>query len=401
MFLEGVTVWDFSQWLPGPYCTMLLADLGATVVKVERPPHGDPSRHALPGVFWAANRGKASVAVDYTQPLGQELIRGLIGPNDVVVEGFRPGVMARWGLDYARLAPERPGLIYCAITGYGQTGDWAQRPGHDLNYLAQIGALALPGDFDQPPQRSGIPVADLAGAMFAAVSILAALQGRSRTGRGTFLDVAMTDAVASWMTPRLSGLACGQTGAHGDPPDYLLPTNRLYRTRDGAYLALGIVEDKFWARWCLAADHPEWRDDPRWATATARRVHARALVALLADAVASRDLVDWAQRLDAADVPWAPVQEPAGWLNDPYVQSRSLLVNVGTADAPQYQVRYPVRMDAAGLRPVSRPPDMGADTLAILRTAGVDETTLRDLVRKGVVTADAGHDPPPRREELI
>ncbi len=368
MYLEGVTVLDLTQWLPGPYCTMLLGDLGARVIKIERPGDGDPARTTLPGIQWIATRHKESLALDLKAPGSREVMRRLVGKADVLVEGFRPGVMDRLALGYATLSQSRPDLVYCSISGYGQHGPLRDRPGHDINYLAQSGALAIAGELGERPHRSGLPVSDLAAAMFAALSIVAAVHRSRTTGLGDYLDVGMADAAFAWTATRLGDFLENGT-APRDAYDFghLAPANQAYQTRDGRWIAFGAVEEKFWIELCSALGHPDWPRDSRFATGRPRREHAEVLMQLIQAAVATRTLSEWATVLEPLDLPWAPVADPADLANEPHIVARHL---VEALDGGGAQVPYPVPSPSGGVRPPTRPPALGSASDAILHELG-------------------------------
>jgi crotonobetainyl-CoA:carnitine CoA-transferase CaiB-like acyl-CoA transferase len=308
--LAGVRVLDLSQTLPGPFCTQVLADLGADVLKVE-PPAGDMTRHSPTGIFYTANRNKRSLVIDLKQPEGLATCLRLAEGCDVFVEGFRPGVVDRLGVGYQAVARLRPGVVYCSISGYGQHGPLAKAPGHDLNYLAASGALAFSGSWRRPgPQRPGLPVADLSTSLYAAVSIVAALRLRDLTGQGAHLDIALADCATAWASVR------------GD----LFPTNDLFGCADGHRIALGVVEEHFWRGLCQAAGSDEPRlHDLRFATEPGRREHGDELSALL-DELFLRDTAEsWVRRLGANDVPVQRVLPLGEAMATPQTVSRGLV----------------------------------------------------------------------------
>ena len=297
-FLAGVRVLDLSIWRPGPYATSLLCALGADVVKVE-PPGGDPMRHYA-GLFEEINAGKRSVVLDLKTPAGRERAEALATEADVLVEGFRPGVMARLGLDESRLRPVNSGLVYCSISGYGQEGDRALVPGHDVNYQAWSGALVPEGGRATMPP---LPVADLAAGMSAAFGVCAALAGRTTTGRGARLDISMTDVLSTW------------TGRAGPTPAGTAPTTvpgyGLFATADGRQVSLGVVDEAhFWAALCTVLERP----DLAGLEFAARTADGEALQAEIAAAVATRRCGELVDALLAAGVPAAPVLDRSAML---------------------------------------------------------------------------------------
>src|SRR3954466_9841862 len=233
--LDGVRVVDFSMFVPGPFASSVLADLGADIIKVE-PPHGDPGRSYVPVQFETENRNKRSIALDLKHADASAVVEKLVAQAQVVMEGFRPGVAKRLGIDYETLRRHNAHLVYCSISGYGQTGPWRERPGHDVNYVAAAGALAFPGQWLKAPARSSLPVADMAGGAFAAIAILAAL----REGKGAYLDLSLFEA-AFFLCAMRHGL-----DPAADARAHLFPVNDVFETSDGKRLTLGILEEHFW-----------------------------------------------------------------------------------------------------------------------------------------------------------
>src|SRR5262245_30444756 len=282
--LAGLRLVDFSMFVPGPFATSILADLGAEVIKVE-PPKGDPGRDYVPVQFNTENRNKRSVAIDLKNPASKGIVARLIAKCDVAVEGFRPGVAKRLGIDYASLKAHNAKLVYCSISGYGQTGPWRERPGHDVNYVAAAGGLAFPGQWLKPPTRSSLPIADMGGGAFAAIAILAAL----REGKSAYLDMSLFEAAFFW-----SSMRHGLDDA-ADPRAHIFPVNDVFETADGKRLTLGILEDHFWNNFVALA--PELKDE-RFATDASRRQNGDALSALLSKIIKQRNAEDWMRLLD-------------------------------------------------------------------------------------------------------
>lgn len=353
--LAGVRVLDLSQTLPGPFCTQVLADLGADVLKVE-PPTGDMTRHSPTGIFHTANRNKRSLVIDLKQPEGLATCLRLAEGCDVFVEGFRPGVVDRLGVGYEAVARLRPGVVYCSISGYGQQGPLAKAPGHDLNYLAASGALAFSGSWRRlGPQRPGLPVADLSASLYAAVSIVAALRRRDLTGQGAHLDIALADCATAWATVR-GGL---NQGLRDEERMHLFPTNDLFRCADGRRLALGVVEEHFWRGLCKAAGADEPRlNDPRFATEPGRREHGDELSALLGELFLRDTAESWVRRLGAHDVPVQRVLPLGEAMATPQAVSRGLV----QTHQGQRHMTHPVVWDGRPATHVRHnPPALGAD----------------------------------------
>ncbi len=356
--LHGITVVDFSELLPGPFLTQNLAEMGARIIKIERPPHGDNARHLGQGAFEAMNRGKQSLLVDLKDENQRDTVRELITSADVVVESYRPGVMARLGLDAASLCQAHPKLIYVSLSGYGQTGPWADLPGHDINYLAAAGVLAVSGTPDGPPAQSfGLPVADLCGTMYGLSATLAALFQRQTTGRGQYLDVALADCALHWMNPRL--------GAYRSAGAITLPAQReatlvkaaygAFQCKDGRYVSIAALEDHFWKRLCTVMDLSPF-DGAEYATHKSRKTVADAINLRIGQAMQHLDSQAAFELLCRHDVPAAPVVPPAELRTQPHFASRGKFAPGD--DLPL--VRFPVPLEGMGGVDLASAPRLGS-----------------------------------------
>ncbi|MBY4898478.1 CaiB/BaiF CoA-transferase family protein [Cupriavidus sp. AU9028] len=358
--LHGVSVLDFSELLPGPFFTQNLAELGAHVLKIERPPHGDNVRRMGPGVFAAVNRGKHSLLADLKDDGQREQILARVAQADILVESYRPGVMARLGMDAATLCGRFPRLIYVSLSGYGQHGPWAQLPGHDINYLAACGTLAVSGAAgadDEPAQTFGLPVADLCGAMYALSATLAALVQRAHTGRGQYLDVALADCTLHWMNARFGAWkgAGADTLASQRAMAQVKPAYGAFRCRDGRYLSVAALEDHFWVRLCEVLPMAPYDGEP-WRALALRKRDAGAINAALGQALSTLDCDAAFARLADADVPAAPVVAPNEVAALPQFRDRNKF-DGASPDATLPLARFPVPMhgvapDSLGLPPV-------------------------------------------------
>ena len=332
--LAGLRVLDFTVWRPGPYATQLLAELGADVLKVE-PPGGDPMR-TYPGLFAELSANKRSIVLDLKQQDGRDRAIELAADSDVVIEGFRPGVAARLGIAYEDVRAVQPSVIYCSVSGLGQTGPLSQVAGHDLNYLAWAGALAPDGE---TPRVPAVPVADLAGGMAAAFAVCAALVRRVQTGEGEYIDVAMADVLATWtgaVRPRAEGGSDTQRG---------VPGYGTFATADGRYVTLGVIsEAHFWAGLCDVLGLGPHRD----IAFTERLERVEELQSAVRDAIAARNRDELVAALLAADVPAAPVLDRDAMVGVEHFRERGVVT-----DAPWGGVAtgYPVRFT---LRPAAR-----------------------------------------------
>src|SRR3954469_197007 len=360
--LAGIHVLDLTRLYPGAYATLLLADLGADVVKVEDRERGDYLREIdAGGQFEALNRGKRSVAVDLKSPRGPALLRRLCAASDVLVEGFRPGVLDKLGCGPRALVEENPRLVVCSLTGYGQDGPWAGRAGHDIGYVALAGVLARNG-LGEAPVLPGVQIADFAGgSLQAVIGILAALYERERTGRGRALDISMCEGAMQFLIPHLGALAAGQPPqARGD--DLLSgsrPCYRVYACSDGAAVALGALEPKFWSAFCAAVPKPHWESrgfDPSL---------VQEVDALFG--TASRD--QWVSRLQAADCCLEPVLEPEEVRAHPQHRARGAFLPDGNLRS-QPALSPP----AAG-----RAPRLGEHSIEVLREHGLSGEEIEAL----------------------
>ncbi len=291
--LSGIRVVDFSMFVPGPFCTAVLADLGADVIKVESL-RGDPGRGYVPVQFRTENRNKRSISMDLKTEKSKDIVARLAQHSDIAIEGFRPGVAKRLGIDFEHLQKANPKIIHCAISGYGQTGPWRERPGHDVNYVAAAGALAFPGQWLKAPSRSSLAIADMAGGSFAAVAVLAALHERNRSGRGAQLDLSLFEAAFFWAAMRHS-LDPGV-----DPKAHLFPVNDIFETKDGRRLTLGILEEHFWENFVKMV--PDLSSGS-FSSDAKRRENGDALSARLSGIMRTKTAAEWLKICNDNDIP--------------------------------------------------------------------------------------------------
>lgn len=371
--LAGVTILDFSLQLPGPYATMLLRACGARVIRIE-PPGGDPARLFDPRMVETLEAGKERLTLDLRVPPARDVAYRLAARADVVVEGFRPGVVGRLGIDYDSIRKHRPDVVYCAISGFGQIGPYRLIPGHDVNYLAVGGALD-PGA-DQAGADVGVPMVDLASGTTAAFLIAAALVERARTGEGRYLDVAMIDSAVFWSRIKA---AHGSTGAaEADTSEGREPAYGIVRASDGKYLALGVVEQKFWERLCAVLSWDEWCDDPELARYEDRRRRGAEIFERLRREIAARPRDEWLERLWQADVPATPLNLGEEVERDPHVVARDLFVD---DDAREARLRAPIPLLATAAPAPGVVPSAAQE--ALLEELGYDECAARELAAAG------------------
>ena len=385
--LSGVKVLDFTQLLPGPMCTLQLADMGADVLKIE-PPGGEagrgPAGTPISHFFLAVNRNKRSLTINLRAAGAREIVHALAKDADIVVEGFRPGVMARMGIGYDALKAINPRLVYCAISGYGQDGPLAELGGHDINYQSYAGILEQSAALGAKPHPGNFPIADLAGgALSAAMSILAALFDAQRSGQGRFIDVSMTDCAMALNTQPLASLHSWKQPlpAGHDTLSGALPCYGTYATADGRYLAVGALEPKFWQAFCAAAGCPELSKSG-WAAGKS----GAAVKAQVARIIQARTLAEWTQTLAGVDACVSPVLRIDEVLSHPHTQARAMTVNTPLPDgstAPYFA--FPVKMSDFQFSLERPPPSAGQHNEAVLRELGHDVDAIARLKTDGVI----------------
>jgi crotonobetainyl-CoA:carnitine CoA-transferase CaiB-like acyl-CoA transferase len=388
--LADIKVLDLTRLLPGAFCSQMLADLGAEVIKIEEPGRGDYNRTFPPiarvesGSFLMLNRNKKSITLNLKSGNGKAILQRLAARADVVIEGFRPGVMERLELSYDVLKESNPGLIYCAISGFGQDGPYRNRPGHDLNYLAVCGALQLFGKAGDGPIVPGLSIADVGGGSLMAIAgILAALIARGRTGQGQFVDISMTDGAASWLALHapdflFSGIEPrgGERPLIGQAPCY-----NVYCCGDGKYVALGIIEPHFWQLFCDAVGLSELQDQ-QWPEGEEARHQLQRLRALFA--TKPRD--EWVKALAPIDIPFTPVNDMAEAFQDVQMQHRAMLQSVEhPVEGRIPQLGFPIKLSDTPCTIRTAPPQLGEHTETVLLALGYSESEIEDLRRSKVI----------------
>ncbi|MNM51955.1 Succinyl-CoA:(R)-benzylsuccinate CoA-transferase subunit BbsF [compost metagenome] len=405
--LEGVRVLDLSRILAGPWATQVLADFGADVIKVERPGVGDDTRTWGPpylkdadgndtsesAYYLCANRGKRSVAIDFTTAEGQVLIRELLTRCDVLVENYKVGGLKKYGLDFASVHAINPALVYCSITGYGQDGPYAQRAGYDAAIQAIGGLMSVTGEPDGAPgagpQKVGVAATDLMTGMYAATAILAALRHAERTGIGQQIDLALLDTQVAWLANQASNYLIGgvvptrQGTAHPNIVPY-----QVMPASDG-YFMLAVGNDGQFARLCEVIGEPQLASDPRYATNNARVAHRGELVPYLQQRLSMRPAAEWLAALERAVVPANPVNRIDQVFDDPQVQARGLRIELPhTGGGNVAMVRNPLKFSATPLQYTQAAPVLGQHTAQVLdEVLGMDAERLRELQGLGVIGA--------------
>lgn len=390
MALDGLKVLDLTRLLPGAFATQILADMGADVLKIEQPGSGDYNRAFAPiakeesGSFLLLNRNKRSLTLNLKTEEGKAILRDLVRDADILVEGFRPGVMDRLGVGYESLREINPRLIYCAISGYGQTGPWKLRPGHDLNYLAEAGALQLFGKAGEGPIVPGLSIADVGGgSLMATTGILAALWSQARTGLGQFVDISMHDGAISWLS--LHGaetLFAGIEPKGGERPFIgQAACYNVYECADGQHVALGIIEEHFWERFCTAFGTPDFIDR-QWPEGD----EAEAQKAALQERFLMKSRDEWVAEMDAIDIPFGPVLGIAEALETDHARARDMLLEVDhPVEGRVPQLGFPIKLSGTPAAIRTPPPLLGEHTDEVLKALGYDETRIGGLREAGAI----------------
>jgi glutaryl-CoA transferase len=379
--LNKIRILDITRALAGPYCTMMLGDLGADVIKVERPGVGDETRGwgppfvgkpygPYPGesaYFLAANRNKRSVTINIQSTDGQEIVRKLAGISDVLVENYRTGDLDKLGLGYADLHRLYPKLIYCSVSGYGRTGPYADRPGYDAVLQAEAGMMSITGPVDGPPSRAGIPIIDITSGMFAATAILAALRARDLTGEGQLVDVSLFDSHVALLTNVASNYLVG-----GEPPrrygnahPNLVPYD-AFSARDGWFI-VGVANDKQWGLLCELIARPEWKTDPRFASNRDRVTNRETLVAELNGIFSGRDVEDWLADLAKAGLPCGRINSIPEVFSHPHARARGMTLESEHASAGTVKLPgFPYKFSGTPAEIQKPPPMLGEHTEEVL-----------------------------------
>jgi len=404
MSLAGVRVLDLSRVLAGPWCTQTLADLGADVTKVERPGSGDDTRAWGPpylkddagadtseaAYYLGANRNKRSIAIDIALPDGQALIRRLAAHADVLVENFKVGDLARYGLDAASMLEANPGLIVCSITGFGQTGPYKDRAGYDYAVQGMGGLMSVTGERDDlvggGPQKVGVAVADLFTGLYATVAILAALRHRDATGQGQVIDMALLDTQLAMLANLGANYLCTGVapGRMGNAHQNIVPY-QVFEASDG-HLILAVGNDSQFARFSELAGRPDWASDPRFAKNADRVRHRDVLVPQLAEAIKARPRAAWLAALEAAKVPCGAINNLAQAFADPQVQAREMTVAVPHPLTDGLRlVASPMKLSATPVAYRHAPPLLGQHTHELLAEAGLSSTEIAALTAARVI----------------
>jgi len=393
--LSGIKVLDLTRVLAGPWTGQLLADLGAEVIKVERPGSGDDTRQWAPpslpdgtaAYYLAANRGKQSLTVDITQPAGQAIVRQLAAEADVLLENYKVGGLKKYGLDYDSLRALNPRLVYCSITGFGQTGPYAQLPGYDYIVQGMSGLMSITGPADGEPHKVGVAVTDLFTGLYAANAVQAALLSRYRTGEGQYIDMALFDcSLAMLANVNMNWLVGGEVPPRlGNAHPNIVPY-QVFRTAGDSHFILACGNDKQFRAICELIGLPQLAADERFASNPQRVRHRDLLVPQLADAFLERGRDEWLKLLDAAGVPCGPINTVDEAFADPQIRFREMelhLKDVQGQDVPQ--VACPIKMSGTPPRYDAPPPKLGQHTDKVLSALGYDAAAIAQLKANGTV----------------
>ncbi|MGI0090547.1 MAG: CaiB/BaiF CoA transferase family protein [Nitrososphaerales archaeon] len=393
-FLKGIKVVDLTRALAGPFCSMMLADMGADVIKVESPDGGDESRSWGPpflsgesAYFLSINRNKKSIALDLKRDEGREILLRLLKAADVFIENFRPGTTARLGIDYESLKKIKPELVYCSISGFGQTGPDSGKPGYDIIALASSGMMSITGEPDRPPVKMGAPLSDIGAGMYSAYAIVCALFRKKATGLGERIDTSLQDGMVSWLTHQAgSFFATGENpprlgSAHSSVAPY-----QAFKGKDGSYFVVGVGNDKMWREFCLAIDADGLQGDARFLTNSERVKHRAELEAELVQIFSKDTSANWVLKISQTGIPCSEIRSLSEVFSDPHVVSREMVRETHHPKAGLVkQVGLPYHFANFDFDIRSPPPMLGEHTREILSSLGCSSLEIEKLKSSGII----------------
>lgn len=391
--LEGIKVLDLSRALAGPYCTMMLADMGAEVIKVEMPGKGDDSRSWGPpfvegesAYFMSINRNKKSLTLNMKSEKSVEIIHKLVKQSDVLVENFRPGAMERLGLGYERVKEMNPRIIYCSISGFGQDGPYRMLPGFDQVLQGMGGLMSITGEAGGPPIKVGVAIADISGGMFAANGIVVALYNREKTGKGQMVDVSLLDSQVAWLTYRAGAyFASGEIPQPMGSGHPVIVPYQAFKAKD-VFINIAVGNDQLWERFCKAVGLEKVMDDPKFATNAKRVENREEIVKIICDLIATRNGEEWLKILTDAGVPCGPIYTLDKIFTDPQVLHRQMLKELDHPKAGRIKVTgIPIKLSDTPGEIKTAPPVLGQHTQEILSELGYSDQEVEELHKEKVI----------------
>ena len=393
--LENICVIDLTRVLAGPYCTMMLGDLGADIIKIEVPGRGDDTRHWGPpftkggesAYYLSANRNKRSMTLNLKSEEGLEILKKLIAKGDVLVDNFKTGTLSRWGLDYETLQEIRPGLIYCTVTGYGYTGPYSSRPGYDLIVQATGGFMSITGPENGDPSRAGVAIADISTGMFAANAILAALYSREQTGKGQRIDMSLLDSQVALLSYAATNyfVSGSITNRLGNAHPNIVPY-QSFKARD-MHFVLAVGNDKQWEIFCKSINKPEWIDDEKYSTNALRVNNRKQLIDQLSKLFATQNAGYWLEIFDKVGLPSGPINELDKVFENEQIKSREMQIELPhSIDNKLTLLNSPIKIPTSPTKTHKAPPTLGEHTEEILKEKiGLDQDTVARLRNEGIL----------------
>lgn len=393
--LENICVIDLTRVLAGPYCTMMLGDLGADIIKIEVPGRGDDTRHWGPpftkggesAYYLSANRNKRSMTLNLKSEEGLEILKKLIAKGDVLVDNFKTGTLSRWGLDYETLQEIRPGLIYCTVTGYGYTGPYSSRPGYDLIVQATGGFMSITGPENGDPSRAGVAIADISTGMFAANAILAALYSREQTGKGQRIDMSLLDSQVALLSYAATNyfVSGSITNRLGNAHPNIVPY-QSFKARD-MHFVLAVGNDKQWEIFCKSINKPEWIDDEKYSTNALRVNNRKQLIDQLSKLFATQNAEYWLEIFDKVGLPSGPINELDKVFENEQIKSREMQIELPhSIDNKVTLLNSPIKIPTSPTKTHKAPPTLGEHTEEILKEKiGLDQDTVARLRDEGIL----------------
>jgi len=391
--LKGIKVLDLTRALAGPYCTMLLADYGAEVIKVELPGTGDDTRGWGPpfiqgesAYFLSINRNKKSLTLDMKNPKSKDILERMIKQSDVLVENFRPGAADRLGLGYEQVKKLNPKIIYCSISGFGQDGPYRELPGFDQTLQGMGGMMSITGEPDGPPMKVGVAIADISGGMFAGFGIMLALFHREKTGKGQWVDTSLLDSQIAWLTYRageffVSGKLPEKVGS-GHP---MIVPYQAFKAKD-EYINIAVGNDQLWKRFCKVINMENIMDDPKFATNAKRVENRKELIAILSKIIETKTGAEWLKLLEDAGIPAGPIYTLDKLFSDPQVLHRKMMVELTHPKAGKIKVTgVPVKLSEAPGEITAPPPLLGQHNKEVLKDLGYSAEEIEKLIADKVV----------------